>query len=110
MLQDIANLEDQKLAVGLAIQGVLAYDPKTQAKLKKSNGRRKAGKPAKYHVLAPNGRKYTYQNLPPSIDMSQVCHFTASNDNEAIIKANQLFPEIYHTFMKTVYKHDIIAI
>ncbi len=82
------------------LQGKFAFDPETESIIWRSRGRRKSGsKGRRYTVHIPgelrvndiNGTGKEYQG---------VYSFIADNDDEAIRKANMLFPKNYERFVQ----------
>ena len=109
MLQDVDTLEDKMEQFDYLFRGIIAVDKETRAYLKPTRGRSKAGRPHKYFVHAPDGTFYTSylqrsvspenpQGAEQVESVSTVCTLTAYSDEEAIEKANKMFPKKYAAF------------
>lgn len=109
MLQAIETLPDEMERFDYWFRGILAVDKETQAHLKASHGRQKAGRPHKYWVSAPDGTTYTVweqrfrtpdnpKGEGQKASYSRVFTLTAWSDQEAIEKANQMFPKKFEKF------------
>jgi hypothetical protein len=71
----LARELDPDNAIYCLISGWAAYDPETKARLHRSNGRRMAGRPARYLFYDPIGGPH---------------RFTAHSDEEAVEKAKKI--------------------
>lgn len=66
---------DLDARVDLLVCGWVALDPDSGAHLRRSAGRRRAGRPARYTLHVPN--------------QDRAIHFTAPSDDEAVVKGNR---------------------
>ena len=109
MLQAIETFPDDMTRFDYWFQGYVAVDPETQAHLQATRGRSKAGRPHKYWVAAPDGTTYaswakafvTAENPKgeyQKTSYSRVFTLTAYSDQEAIEKANKMFPKKFEKF------------
>ena len=99
MLQPADSFEPAE-RLGFLLHGIVAYCPDTRAQLRRSGGRRKTGRPARYSVSLPDGTFHTeYWQSAVTADNPkgavQVAGYrkafglSAPTDAEAIAKANK---------------------
>ena len=120
MLQDVDTLTDNMERFDYFFQGIIAIDKETRAHLKPTRGRSKAGRPHKYFVSAPNGQFYTgylQRSVSPENpkgeeqveSYSTVFTLMAWDDQEAIEKANKLFPKKFAAFQAALQQEDFLS-
>src|SRR5580765_2316893 len=89
------------------LQGFIAFDIETEAKLKRHNGRRKTGSVGtRYRVDVPNGELYPNDINGTGKRYDALFSFIAMNDDDAIDKANAMFTKKFEKYRQAIIKKE----
>lgn len=102
MLQAIDDLPEEE-RTDYVMRYIIAVDTQTRAELHITRGYSKRGNTERYFVTIPNGRKIEmhFKSGPALIDSTdRLFGLRASSDEEAIEKANKMFPKKYEKYQR----------
>lgn len=87
------------------LQGFIAFDVETEAKLKRHHGRRKTGSVGtRYRIDVPNGELYPNDINGTGKRYDALFSFIAMSDEDAINKANAMFAKKYEKYCREAMK------